>query len=188
MVAKREKKTEEGISFFRAALREDPVSVEGLSNLGYALYQNGDLSGAEAAFLELSKIAPELIDPMLLLSKIHVKMGNIARTVDDCDALLGLLDLDRNVVLHSLANLADLYIGIGRCLTQKGQPETANWAFDIALLLSENAPDMLNKILCVFQEAGNFEGALKYIEKVSHLSHFIFGGAFQREEIQTQQA
>jgi glycosyltransferase involved in cell wall biosynthesis/Flp pilus assembly protein TadD len=168
LVAKREKRLEEAVSFFKMALREDPFSVEGLSNLGYTLYHRGDLVGADDAFGRLSRIAPALTDPLLLLSKIHVQLGHFDRAVEDCDALLRLLDLDRNVVLHSLANLADLYIGVGRGLTQKGQPETAHWAYDTALLLSENAPDMLNKILSAFQEAGNFDGALKYFEKVTN--------------------
>ena len=186
LVAKREKKIEEAISLFRAALVENPVSVEGLSNLGYALYQDGDLAGADDAFLRLSNIAPALIDPLLLLSKIHVQLGDFDRTVEDCDTLLRRLDLDRNVVLHSLATLADLYIGIGRCLTQRGQPETAQWAYDTALLLSENTPDMLNKILCVFQETGNVDGALKYFEKARNLSQPISGRTAQRKMLSRQ--
>ena len=88
--------------------------------------------------------------------------------------------MDRNVVLHSLANLADLYISIGRRLTQKGQPETAYWAYDTALLLSENAPDMLNKILSVFQEAGNYNGALKYFEKIKTCLTLFLAAPFWR--------
>jgi tetratricopeptide (TPR) repeat protein len=179
LVAKREKRFEEAVSFFESALREDPCSTEGLSNLGYSLYHGGDLAGAEDAFRRLSRIAPGLIDPYLLLSKIHVQLGHFDCAVEDCDELLRLLDLDRNVVLNSLANLADLYIGVGRGLTQKGRPEMAHWAYDTALFLSKNAPDVLNKILSAFQEAGNFAGALRYFEEVTNLSHSRLGRSSQ---------
>ena len=82
LATKRKKNIEEAVSYFRMALTENPFSVEGLSNLGYILYQRGDLAGADEAFGKLTRIAPDLIDPLLLLSKIHAHLGkySIARS------------------------------------------------------------------------------------------------------------
>jgi tetratricopeptide (TPR) repeat protein len=156
LVAKREKRFDEAVSSFKMAIQEDPCSVEGLSNLGYLLYHSGDLAGAENAFERLSRIAPGLRDPLLLLSRIHVEQGRFDRAVKDCDALLRLLKLGTNVILNSLGDLADLYLSIGETLIQNGQMNPAHWAFETALLLSENAPSMFERILSLYPNAGQF--------------------------------
>lgn len=160
LVAKREKRFDEAVSFFKMALREDPFSVEGLSNLGYTLYHKGDLNGAEDALGRLTRIAPELTDPLLLLSRIHVEQGHFDRAVEDCDALLRLLKLDRSVILQSLEDLADLYLKIGETLLRDGQMTVAYWAFKTALLLAKNAPHMFQRILALYPESGHSEEAL----------------------------
>ena len=160
LVAKRGKKFSEAVSYFKTALEEDPFSVEGLSNLGYTYYQQGDLIGAEKTFERLSKVAPNLVDPFLVLSKIHVEQGNFERAVEVCDALLRLLKLDRGGTLHSLAELGDLYLKIGETLIQTKQMNLAYWAFQTGLLLSKNPPYMFQRILSLYPESVNPQGFL----------------------------
>ena len=159
LVAKRENNLEEAVSFFKMAILEDPFSVEGLSNLGYTLYHKGDLIGAEDAFERVSRIGPELVDPLLLLSRIHVEQERFERAVEDCDSLLKLLHLDRNVILQSRADLAELYLKIGGRLIEKREMSGAYWAFGTALLLSKNAPNMLQRILALYTESGSSDKA-----------------------------
>lgn len=150
VIEKRKNNTDKAISCFEKALQGDPFSVEALSNLGYAHYQRGDTVGARNAFERLSKISPKLKDPFLLLSRIHVEKGAFDRAVECCDALLRLLDLDRSIILHSLADLSDKYLEIGEALIQNGEMKAAYWTFETALLLSKDAPQVFERIQALY--------------------------------------
>ena len=50
----------EAIRVFREATDRDPEDATGFSNLGNALLQTGDKTGAEKAFREAIRLLPEL--------------------------------------------------------------------------------------------------------------------------------
>jgi len=80
-----------------------------------------------------------------MLSNIHIKQEDFESVVRNCDALLKILKMDRQIVIHSLADIAALYIRIGKGIAETDQHPIARWAYDAALLLSDKALVLLKQ-------------------------------------------
>jgi tetratricopeptide (TPR) repeat protein len=152
------------------ALRETPDSVDASSNLGYVYYDKGDLLKAQNVFERLISADSTLLDVHLLLAMIYLRTNKPELVVGECDSVMGLLGLDRNITLNTLADLSNLFAGIGDVLLEQKRPALASLAFDVSIHLQTEQTQILKKIgkICLHNESYNT--GLKYLERAISLN------------------
>ena len=163
--AKRSGDLDKAMGYLKRALREAPDSVEALSNLGHVYYGKCDLLKAQNVFKRLITLDPTLLDVHLLLAMIYLRTNKPELVVGACDSIMGLLGLDRNITLNSLADLSNLFAGIGDVLLEQKRLTLASLAFDVSIHLQTEQTQILKKIgrICLHNESYN--AGLKYLER-----------------------
>jgi tetratricopeptide (TPR) repeat protein len=156
--------------YLEMALRETPDSVDALSNLGHVYYDKGDLVKAQNVFERLITADPTLLDVHLFLAMIYLRTNKPELVVGACDSVMGLLRLDRNVTLNSLADLSNLFVDIGNVLLAQKRLALASLAFDVSIHLQTEQTQVLKKIgkICLNNESYN--AGLKYLERAISLN------------------
>ena len=111
------------LGYFKEAIQQSlklvkhhPNSIEVLSNLAYSYYAIEDYDQATQYFIEMAEIDPTQVDAHVYLSMIFLINQDIESCVASCDNLLKLLNLRRDLTLHSLEHLADRFFGIAKKL------------------------------------------------------------------------
>ena len=190
VIAKRSGDLNSASRHLERALEVSPYSVEALSNLGYVYFDKKDFSKAKELFEHLGYIDPTLLDVSLMLSMIYIRLGSIEPVVAECNKILGLLEMDRNITLNSVLDLSNLFIKIGKVLLERGQPAVGTLAFDVASRLSDGSDVILKKIGAVCFQEGYYDGSLKYLEKAILLNpqdwecFFIMGSCYEKMGVQ----
>lgn len=170
ILAKRSGDLDSALRYLEKALQETPHSVEALSNLGYVHYSKNNLLEARNVFERLTQIDPTLLDIHLVLSLIYVNLKSPELVVTECDTLLGLLGLNRDITLNSLSDLSNLFIDIGKVLLEQKRPPLASLAFNVAMDLGSDAIQTLKRIGRICFQQGDYNASLEYLEKAIRLN------------------
>lgn len=137
-----------------------PQAVEPMLQLGDLYRAKKDYGKAVSCFLASLKEAPHLLEARLALSDLSVRLHDVDGLVEHCDALLRDLDLPRDRVLESVAELAALYEAIGDRLLEKGAKGLFLEALKVAFLLAPSTTRM-ERIVAMAQSFGKVEGLLQ---------------------------
>ena len=87
--------------------------------IGHIKFRKGDLKETIHFWKKAVDAEPTLFDIRLLICKINIVQGNLEAVVTECDQLLQILDISRNIVLESMTDLANLFNLIGERLKDK---------------------------------------------------------------------
>jgi hypothetical protein len=91
----------------------NPDSVEALVNLGDVYYEKGQGRMAGKYYTRALEIESGLLLPSLRLANLSAKEGQFEACVVHCEDILRTLRLPCDRTLHSLSDLADLFLVIG---------------------------------------------------------------------------
>jgi len=103
------------------------------------------------------------VDVLLFLSDSLARLGEVEGLVKACDALLEILDLDRDLTLNSMQDLGQLFFQIAGTLEQNGKPDWPLLALHIGFSLFPT-PESLERIVAKAKEMGNLEATLQRLE------------------------
>jgi tetratricopeptide (TPR) repeat protein len=170
IIARRTGDLDGALRYLERALREAPNSVEALSNLGYVYYEKDDLLKAKQLFERLIEVDHTLLDIHFVLSMIYVRLKSLEPVVAECDSILRLLGLERNIVLGNLSDLSKLFVDIGKVLLEQKRPTLGSLAFNVAIHLNGDVPQTLKKIGRICFQQGDYDVSLEYIEKAVRLN------------------
>jgi len=190
IIAKKSGDLKDAVRHLKRALEVSPNSIEALSNLGYVYFDKEDFSKAKELFEHLGYIDPTLLDVPLILSMIYIRIGNIESVVAECDTILGLLEMDRNITLNSVLDLSNLFMSIAKVLLKRGRPAVGTLALDVVNHLNDGSDVILKKIGAICFQEGFYNGSLKYLEKAIHLnpqdweSFFMMGSCYEKMGVQ----
>jgi tetratricopeptide (TPR) repeat protein len=138
----------------------------------------------------LSYTQPTLLDVPLMLSMIYIRIGSIEMVVAECDKILGLLEMDRNITLNNVIDLSNLFLNIGEVLLEQKLYKLGILAFDVASHLNDGSDLILKQIGDICFQSGHYNDSLKYLEKAIHLnpqdweSFFIMGSCYEKMGVQ----
>ena len=133
---------EMAVEKYLAALALDPDSAKGNLNLGLFYFKQSDYARAREYLKKCMADFPENVYLCLALSKACLETGEIEAMVGTCERALRSLGLPADFVLESMAQLADLYIGIAEKLHSQRRIEPFKLAIEIALMLSPDRVDL----------------------------------------------
>jgi tetratricopeptide (TPR) repeat protein len=170
IIAKRTGDLDGASTYLERALQESPNSVEALSNLGYVYYDKDDVLGAKEIFERLNETDPTLMDIHLMLCVIYIRLEHFEQVVTECDKMLDLLGLDRNIMLNSLSDLGNLFIDIGKALCERSEPAVATLAFNVFVHLSGETSESLKKVGSICFQQGCYDASLEFLEKAIRLN------------------
>jgi len=186
VIARRSGELKDAVRHLEKALEVSPNSLEALSNMGYVYFDGQDFSKAKEVFEYLGYIHPTLLDVPLMLSMVYIHIGNIEMVVAECDKLMKLLEMDRNMTLNSLLDLSNLFVNIGKVLLERERPKLGILAFDVASRLNDGSGVILKKIGDICLQKEHYHDSLKYLEKAIRLnpedweSFFIMGSCYEK--------
>ncbi len=116
---------------YRRLLSINEKSVNALFNLGHITFQRNDLNETLSIWKKAVEIAPDSFDIRLLICKINIALGNIEDIVTDCDELLQLLNMSREMTIESLSDLGDVFNSINKNLKGRNEIQSAETAYRI---------------------------------------------------------
>ncbi|MBE9574369.1 MAG: tetratricopeptide repeat protein, partial [Proteobacteria bacterium] len=170
VLAKRSGDLDSALRYLEEALQETPDSVEALSNLGHVYYHRDNLQKARQVFERLTQIDSTLVDIHLILSMVYVRLESPELVVTECDRLMSLLGLNRNLTLNSLLDLSNLFIDIGKVLLEQKRAPLASLAFNVAMHLGGEAIQTIKRIGRICFQHGDYNASLEYLEKAIRLN------------------
>lgn len=186
VIARRSGDLKDAVRHLEKALEVSPNSLEALSNMGYVYFDGQDFSKAKEIFEYLGYIHPTLLDVPLMLSMIYIHIENIEMVVAECDNLMKLLEMERNMTLNSLLDLSNLFVNIGKVLLERERPKLGILAFDVASHLNDGSDVILKKIGDICLQKEHYNDSLKYLEKAICLnpqdweSFFMMGSCYEK--------
>ncbi len=119
-------------------------SIEALFSLGLIRFKKGDIENTLLIWKKAVDLEPASFDIRLLICKINISQGNIEDVVDECDQLLQILDMPRDMTLESTGDLAEIFNSISDKLKEGSSIQSAETASNICEELrhvSRNSPD-----------------------------------------------
>jgi len=114
------------------AERGNEYTIDAMVKIGHIKFRKGDLKETIHFWKKAVTADPYLFDIRLLVCKINIVQGNLEAVVTECDQLLQILDISRNIVLESLIDLANLFNVIGERLKGKQELQAAETSFKIS--------------------------------------------------------
>jgi glycosyltransferase involved in cell wall biosynthesis len=120
---------------FLQALEMNPRRLEALVNLGHLYKKNMELQKAIGYFQNALEQSPHRFDIRLTLSNLYFRSQELERLVEQCDALLGELNLPRDLTINNFQELSSLYGMIGDTLKGQGRQELSLMAYQDAFLI-----------------------------------------------------
>jgi len=99
--------------------------------LGVDSFQEGDLRSSLIFFDSVSKMDPEDVNAPLFKGKIFLLKNNFGELVRECDQLLHIINMPRDLTVDSLDDLKSLFRRIADRLTKMDNAESAKRAVDI---------------------------------------------------------
>ncbi|MBS1258713.1 MAG: hypothetical protein MAG551_01775 [Candidatus Scalindua arabica] len=116
---------------FRRLLDINEHAIDAMVKTGHIRFQKGDLKETIHFWKKAVDTEPTLFDIRLLICKINMVQGNLEEVVTECDQLLQILDINRDVVIESLTDLANLFNLIGGKLEEKHDVQASEAAFKL---------------------------------------------------------
>ena len=132
---------EKAIQHNRKALDLKADHQAALVNLGHLYFESRQHDLAKSIYTKAIESDSRLIDVLLRLAHIALIDNDIEDCVRLCDLTLKALDLSRNITLHSIEDLAGLYVMIAHSLQQSGKAQLSREALEIAACLD---PELVN--------------------------------------------
>lgn len=123
-------------SAFIKAIEMNPDRLEALTNLGHLYYERKLYEKAIRYFKKALDLDKELIDVRIILSDMYFRLYDVDNLVEQCDALLKILGLPRNIIIESLEDLSFLYLKIAKALYEKGVKGLSLMAYYVSLLIN----------------------------------------------------
>jgi tetratricopeptide (TPR) repeat protein len=144
----------------RQALVVNPVRLEALINLGLLFYQQKEYPLALDYFNQSLALDPHLLDVRLFRSDIFIQSGELEGLVKECDELLKILGLERDLTIESFQDLGELFFQIAAALDQAGKPTLAIQALHVGFSLSPTQAT-LERIVAKAKEIGDLSSTLQ---------------------------
>ncbi len=116
---------------YKKLLSINEKSVKALFNLGHVKFRKGDMSETLSFWRRAIEIAPDSFDIRLLICKINIAQENLEEVITDCDQLLQVLNMPRNVTINSLIDLTKLFDSINDELRKRDEIQSADIASNI---------------------------------------------------------
>ncbi len=116
---------------FKKLLDINEHTIDAMIKIGHIKFRKGNLNETLRFWRKAVDAEPTLFDIRLLICKINIVQGNLEEVVTECDQLLQILDINRNIVLESLTDLANLFNLIGGKLGEKHDVQASETAFKI---------------------------------------------------------
>ncbi len=98
------------------------------------MFQKGDMSETLSFWRNAVEIAPGSLDIRLLICTINITLKNLEEVITDCDQILKVLNMPRNVTIDSLTDLIKLFNSIKEELNIRNDVKSA----EIASKICEN--------------------------------------------------
>jgi glycosyltransferase involved in cell wall biosynthesis/thioredoxin-like negative regulator of GroEL len=145
------------------ALKVNPERLEAILNLGHLFYQQEEYRKALEYFDRALALDPQLLDARLFRSDIFTKQGELDGVVQDCDELLRILGLERDLTIQSLQELGGLFFQIAGALDRERKPTLAIQALHVGFPLSPSR-DTMERIVAKAKEIGTLPATLQRLE------------------------
>ena len=107
-------------------------TISAMVKIGHIKFRKGDMNETIRFWRKAVDAEPTLFDIRLLICKINIVQDNLEEVVTECDQLLQILDINRNIVIESLTDLANLFNVIGGILKDKQELQAAEASFKIS--------------------------------------------------------
>ncbi|MCP5002398.1 MAG: glycosyltransferase [Planctomycetes bacterium] len=119
-----------------AAMPENPETLVKLGNL---YLQESDHIKARECFVKTIQLNKYPVESYIAMSKISIYLKDLECCAVNCEKLLNVLALPRNVTTKSTSDLSKLFVFIGENLIKQQRVDLANSSFELAVILgSEN--------------------------------------------------
>ena len=145
---------EEMIMLLKEALRLNPNSPEGLTNLGVALQKQTDLPGAIELYKKALAIKPDFLNALLNLAAALKEQGELQAAIDYYKQSLA-IDPKSLAVLNNL----------GLALAEQGELQEAIDYYKQALAIDPKSLAVLNNLGNALKEQGELEEAIRYYKQ-----------------------
>jgi len=156
-------KWSEAKEHLQRALNINPERIEALINLGLLYYQQKDYRPALDYFNQALAQDSQLVDVRLFRSDIFTQSGEVEGLVKDCDELLKMLGLERNLTIESFHDLGELFFQIAGALDQEGKPTLAIQALHVGFSLFPSRETM-ERIVAKAKKIGTVQATLQRLE------------------------
>jgi glycosyltransferase involved in cell wall biosynthesis len=116
---------------YKRLLDINEKAVNALFNLGHIKFQKNDLNGTLSLWKKAVGIAPDSFDIRLLICKVNIALGNFEDIIIDCDQLLQILNMPRDLTIESLSDMGNIFDLIGMNLKDRNEVQPAETAYSI---------------------------------------------------------
>lgn len=118
--------------------KDHPGHPEALSNLAYAYHSLQNWDQAIEYFSKIIERYPDQLDAHVHLAQLFLLNQDIESCVVSCDSILKLLNLKRDIVLHSFADLGDRFLDIAEKMLAMNKPHLSKICLEIGRTLTSN--------------------------------------------------
>jgi len=116
---------------FKKLLDVNEHTVDAMVKIGHIKFRKGDLNETIRFWRKAVDAEPTLFDIRLLICKINIVRGNLEEVVTECDQLLQILDISRDIVLESMTDLANIFNLIGGKLGERHDAQASETALKL---------------------------------------------------------
>ncbi len=127
---------------YKRMLEINQNPFKALFKLGYINFQKNNFKETIYFWKRAVEVEPESLEIRLLICKINVSEGNFEDVLVECDQLLQMLNLPRDITIDSLSDLANVFNSISETLNDMNEfqsAETARGICDDLHKIFENA-------------------------------------------------
>jgi len=96
----------------------DIRDLQALSLLAKAQYHLGNYTSAIDNFYQMAEIDSTLLEPHVYAADLFLRLKDIESCVAECDELLKILNLDRDITLNSFSDLGAQFFRVAESLVQ----------------------------------------------------------------------
>lgn len=166
-LARKQRRMEEAAAHFRAAAATMPDMPEAPSALADLMFEQGDLSGAEAAYRKVITRHSGYPDATLGLARILIRQ----KKYSDALSLMEKLDSGTQNVGRSAGLRAEAYLRMGEIAEGAGDKPAALDYYGKAKSLRSNDPWVVLSFARLLRQQGQPEAASREIERITASAH-----------------
>ncbi|HUV49875.1 MAG TPA: tetratricopeptide repeat protein [Anaerolineae bacterium] len=131
---------------YRAALAIDPDSAKGNLNLGLFYFKQSDYARAREYLKKCTDDLTENVYLLLALSRGHLEAGDLESMIVVCEKILRLLNLPADLLIESVSQVAELFVGIAGKLLEEKRFESFEIALDMVKHLGPESTGGLKRL------------------------------------------
>jgi len=131
---------------YEAALAIEPDSPVANLNVGLFHFKNREYAEATGPLARASAHCPDNIYLSLASARCHVATGDLETMIGICERVLRLLDLPSDLLIQSLSQVAELFVGIGKRLLTEKKFDSFSVALDLAHTLGLDTTESLKEL------------------------------------------